>query len=305
MPWGVACALVLGGGLWLRGQTWTVPAGAPVSVALVQTAIEQDLKWQPLRLREWLDLNLRLVREHPAQIVVLPESSVPMLAERLPEDYLPQLAASAARGGGDAIVGLFTRDAEGHIFNAAQSLGASPSQRYAKQHLVPFGEYSPPAFDWFYTLAKIPMSDQTRGAPDQPLMQLAGQRLALNICYEDAFGSEIRRRARDATVLVNLSNLAWYGDSFAQPQHLQIARVRAMETGRPMLRATNTGMTAAIGPTGRVDGVLPPFERGVLRVDVQGMTGETPYLRWGDGLALGLAALCLVPALGGRRTAPV
>ncbi|MCB1959611.1 MAG: apolipoprotein N-acyltransferase [Rhodocyclaceae bacterium] len=301
MPWSVACALVLGGGVVLRGQTWTVPTGAPVSVALVQTNVAQDLKWAPLRLREWLDLNLQLVRRHPAQIVVLPESAVPMLADRLPEDYLPQLAAIAARGGGDAIVGLFVRDPEGRIFNAAQSLGASPPQAYAKQHLVPFGEYSPPAFGWFYRLARIPMSDQSPGAPDQPLMALAGQRLALNICYEDAFGDEIRRRAGDATVLVNLSNLAWYGDSFAQPQHLQIARVRAIESGRPMLRATNTGMTASIDPTGRVDAVLPPFTRGVLEVSVQGMRGETPYLRWGDRLALGLAVVCLVPALMRRR----
>ncbi|TVO57507.1 apolipoprotein N-acyltransferase [Denitromonas halophila] len=305
MPWTVSAVLLLGLGQSLRSVAWTVPDGEPVTAALVQTHIEQDLKWQPERLQQWLDLNLELVRTHPAQIVVLPESTLPMLAERLPAGYLAQMGASAAARKGDAIVGVFMRDAEGHIYNAALSVGASPTQTYAKQHLVPFGEYSPPSFDWFYRLAKIPMSNQTSGAADQPLMHLAGQRLALNICYEDTFGEEIRRRAGEASILVNLSNLAWYGDSFAQPQHLQIARVRAMETGRPMLRATNTGMTAAILPDGRVAGALAPFTRDVLTVMVQGMAGLTPYLRWGDALALSLAALALLPAMWSRWRNPV
>ena len=300
LPWTVSAVLLLGLGQGLRSVVWTAPSGEPVRVALVQTNIEQDLKWQPERLQQWLALNLDLVRNHPAQIVVLPESTLPMLADHLPEGYLAQMGTSAAKGGGAAIVGVFMRDAEGRIYNAARTVGEGPVQTYAKQHLVPFGEYSPPTFDWFYRLAKIPMSDQTGGAADQPLIELAGQRLALNICYEDAFGDEIRRRAGDAGILVNLSNLAWYGDSFAQPQHLQIARARALETGRPMLRATNTGMTAAIRPDGTVDGVLPPFTRDVLTVSVQGMTGLTPYLRWGDALALGLAVLALLPAIWRR-----
>jgi len=169
-------------------------------------------------------------------------------------------------------------------------------QFYAKQHLVPFGEYSPPLFGWFYRLASIPMSDQTRGASDQAPMALDGQRVALNICYEDVFGAELIRALPQATLMLNISNLAWYGDSHAQPQHLQIARVRALETGRPMLRSTNTGMTALVQPDGQVAAVLPAFERGVLRVDVQGYQGLTPYARWGDRLVLGLALLVVVAA---------
>lgn len=302
MPWSLATLIVLTGGFWLRGEMWTKPSGQPMSVALVQTNIEQDLKWEHARLRQWLDLNAQLVRGAKARLVVLPESTLPMLAERLPEGYLAQMASTLNARGADAIVGVFMRDAEGHIYNAALSLGASKTQRYAKQHLVPFGEYSPPSFDWFYRVAKIPMSDQTSGGADQAPMAFDDQRLALNICYEDAFGNEIRRRADDATILVNLSNLAWYGDSFAQPQHLQIARVRALEIGRPMLRATNTGMTAAIGPQGELLGVLPPFKQDVLEVSVQGMTGQTPYLRWGDAMALGLALVALLPALMRRRS---
>jgi len=141
------------------------------------------------------------------------------------------------------------------------------------------------------------MSDQTRGAADQPPMALGGQRIALNICYEDLFGAEIIRALPQATLMLNISNLAWYGDSFAQPQHLQIARARALETGRPMLRSTNTGMTALVQPDGRVTDLLPAFERGVLRVSVQGYEGMTPYARWGNGAALALAALLLAFAL--------
>src|SRR5690606_35357056 len=140
----------------------------------------------------------------------------------------------------------------------------------------------------------IPMSDQTRGAPEQPPMRFGDQQVALNICYEDLFGAELIRVLPAATLLLNISNLAWYGDSLAQPQHLQIARVRALETGRPMLRSTNTGMTALVQPDGSVTGVLAEFERGVLRVEAQGYSGLTPYARWGDWLALGLALLILM-----------
>lgn len=293
-------ALLLAGG-GLLGRGWTVPAGAPVDVALVQTHFEQSMKWDPERFADVLRVNLELVRDAfagaaPPALVVLPETTLPTLAEHLPEGYLALLERFAGEAGGQLVLGVFRRNEAGQIFNAAMSLGGGEPQYYAKQHLVPFGEYSPPLFGWFYRLASIPMSDQTRGAPEQPPMRLDGQRVALNICYEDLFGAELIRALPAATLMLNLSNLAWYGDSLAQPQHLQIARVRALETGRPMLRATNTGMTAVVQPDGRVSAVLPGFERGVLRMTVQGHAGLTPYARWGDRPALGLA---LLMALGG------
>ena len=133
--------------------------------------------------------------------------------------------------------------------------------------------------------------------------QVSGdQQVALNICYEDLFGAELIRALPAATLLLNISNLAWYGDSLAQPQHLQIARVRALETGRPMLRSTNTGMTALVQPDGSVTGVLPEFERGVLRFEAQGYSGLTPYARWGDWLTVGFALLIVaILALARRR----
>ena len=297
----LAVAVLFAGGAGLLGRAWTAPTGLPLQVALVQTNVPQGLKWDPQRVADVLPVNSDLVREafsapRPPALVVLPETTLPTLLERLPEGYLDWLAWLAGGVRGDLVMGVFRRDEAGHIYNAAVSLGSAPAQYYAKQHLVPFGEYSPPLFGWFYKLAQIPMSDQTRGAPDQPPMRFGDQQVALNICYEDLFGAELIRALPAATLLLNISNLAWYGDSLAQPQHLQIARVRALETGRPMLRSTNTGMTALVQPDGRVSDVLPEFERGVLRVEAQGYKGLTPFARWGDWPALGLALLILMAA---------
>lgn len=292
---------VLAGGVGLRQIQWTAPVGEPLQVALLQTNIEQSLKWRPEMLQRWLAHNLKMVRDNPARLVVLPETTIPLLIDFLPPGYLDELRDTVASRGGDVIFGTFTRDADRHIFNAAVSLGVSPSAHYAKQHLVPFGEYSPPMFRWFYDLAQIPMADQTRGPEWQPPMAIAGQRIAVNICYEDVFGEELIRSLPDATLMLNLSNLAWYGDSLAQPQHLQIARMRALETGRPMLRSTNTGMTALVMPDGQVEAVLPAFAAGALQVSVRGYAGLTPYARWGNWPVVLLAAGVLAFAVGRRR----
>lgn len=289
-------------GLVLGRVGWTVPAGEPVSVALLQTNIAQHQKWDPALLPHWLEHNRQMVAEHPATLTVLPETTLPLLADQLPEGYLESLAAPVRAAGGDLVVGLFLRDMAGHIYNAAASLGASPGQHYAKQHLVPFGEYSPPLFRWVYDWVNIPLSDQTRGSARQPPLALGGQKIAVNICYEDVFGEEIIRALPEATLLLNISNLAWYGDSLAQPQHLQIAQVRALESGRPMLRATNTGMTALVMPDGRVAEVLPAFQRGALVTQVQGYAGLTPYARFGNLPVLLLGGVFLIRAWRGRRT---
>jgi len=297
----VLAALILGCGFGLRQIAWTAPVGDPIKVALIQTNIEQSLKWRPELLQKWLEHNLALVRDNPAQLVVLPETTIPLLVDYLPSGYLDAIGHLALRNGGDVIFGTFTRDADGHIFNAAISRGRSPAGHYAKQHLVPFGEYSPPLFHWFYDLVNIPMADQTRGAASQPPLALGSQKVAINICYEDVFGEELIRSLPEATLMLNLSNLAWYGDSFAQPQHLQIARLRALETGRPMLRSTNTGMTALVSPDGQVAAVLPPFEAAALHVEVRGYAGLTPYARWGNWPAVAAASLVLGLASVARR----
>lgn len=284
-------------GAALARVAWTRPVGEPLRIALIQTNIEQGLKWERGLLAHWLEVNARRAGDEDADLVVLPETALPLLVEHLPRGYLERLATAPRERGGDLVVGVFSRDEQGQIYNAALSLGASRSQFYAKRHLVPFGEYSPPLFGWFYALAAIPMSDQTPGAAEQAPMVLGNQRIALNICYEDLFGRELLSSLPEATLMLNLSNLAWYGRSLAQPQHLQIARVRALETGRPMLRSTNTGMTAVVEPDGRVSGVLPQFEDGTLRLEVRGHQGMTPYARWGDRAALLLALAAIAGAL--------
>lgn len=297
---GAAVVLALGWGL---GQVaWTRPEGAPLKVALLQTNVDQQMKWDPARLPHWLEHNRAMVEAHPAPLVVLPETTLPILAEQLPAGYLTELAAPARALGGNLILGVFLRNGAGHVHNAALALGGGPAQQYHKQHLVPFGEYSPPLFRWFYDWVNIPMADQTRGAREQPPIVVGGHKVAVNICYEDVFGEEIIRALPEATLLLNISNLAWYGDSFAQPQHLQIARVRALETGRTMLRATNTGMTAVVTPDGRVASVLPAFQTGALVTEVRGHAGLTPYARFGNLPVVLLAGAILGWAVWRRRS---
>jgi apolipoprotein N-acyltransferase len=181
------------------------------------------------------------------------------------------------------------------------SLGVSPGARYDKVHLVPFGEFVPPGFGWIVRVLSIPLADFARGTTAQRPMAIAGQRVALNVCYEDAYGAEIIRQLPEATLLVNVSNVAWFGDSLAPAQHLQIARMRALETGRVYLTAVNTGITAAIWPDASVRHRMPQFVQGKVEVEVRGHTGATPYVRYGDWPAVLIAVLALAfVALRGR-----
>jgi apolipoprotein N-acyltransferase len=306
LPAAVAAAL-LAGGQALRAIEWTRPAGEPIRVQLLQGNVPQNLKFADggMALSEAAYLPL-LGSTGPADLIVMPESVLPLPLSYLPEATLGALAEVPRRGAA-LIFGIFIEQAPGHYYNSA--VGLSPdgtSQRYAKRHLVPFGEFIPWGFRWFVDLMRMPIGDQQRGEPYQPPMQLAGQRVAVNICYEDLFGAEIRQAWRDPalapTLLLNLSNLGWFDDSLALPQHLQISRMRALETGRPVLRATNTGATAIVDARGQVVAQLPYLTRGVLAGEVQGHSGDTPYLRFGDAPALLLVGLALVVgAVAGRR----
>ena len=179
-----------------------------------------------------------------------------------------------------------------HLFGVV-AFGVSPTQAYHKVHLVPFGEFAPPGLAWTLELVNIPMSDFQSGSTRKPL-EAAGQRIAVNICYEDAFGDEIARQLPAATMLVNVSNVAWFGNSLAPAQHLQIAQLRAIETARMHLTATNTGITAAIDRDGRVLGRLPQFKEGRLEVSAQGYVGATPYVGWRDWPAILLCLAILI-----------
>lgn len=301
LPAAAAAAVLLAAGAGLATIEWTQPAGRPLAVSLLQGNIEQSLKWKPERLQHSLETYLRLARAHPAQLVVLPETALPLMLDQLPRDYVAELRRAARDGQGDVLLGIAAQDAQGRYYNSAVGFAGDGVQAYRKSHLVPFGEFTPPAFSWTLALLRIPMSNFTPGPAVQAPLALAGEKVAVNICYEDVFGEEIIRALPEATLLVNLSNTAWFGDSLAQPQHLQIARMRALETGRPMLRATNTGMTAIVGPRGRVERVLPPFGEGALLGEVSGYAGATPYVRWGNAAALLLVGIGLLAPLAGLR----
>ena len=293
-------ALSAAAGFGLQQVAWTTPAGEPIRVALIQGNIPQEMKFRPEAFVRTLNLYRELVENNPAQLTLLPETAIPAFFDQLPPAYIDDLKAAAQANGGDIIFGTLTGQGD-RYWNSAVSLGSSPLQIYSKTHLVPFGETIPPGFSWFMDIASIPMSSFSRGPEVQPPLAVAGQQVAVNICYEDVFGEEIIRSLPQAGILANLSNTAWFGRSLAQPQHLQIARMRAVETGRPMLRATNTGMTAVIAADGSIQAALPAFTQGVLKAEVRAYQGMTPYARFGNWPAIGLIALLLVVA---SRRAP-
>lgn len=293
----VALALVFGAGFLLKGISWTAPQGTPVRVALLQGNIPQDLKFQAERYATTLSTYRRLIEASRAQLIVLPETAIPRFLDLVDPAYLRDLVRIAREKRADLLIGAPLRDAQGHYFNSVVSVGESPTQRYDKSHLVPFGEFVPAGFGWIVKTLTIPLADFSPGPEHPAPLALAGQLVAPDICYEDAFGEEIIRQLPQATLLVNVSNVAWFGDSLAPAQHLQMSRMRAMETGRYMLRATNTGVTAIIDPRGTVVARLPQFSEGELQGEVHGYTGASPYVKFGNApivLACLVAALALV-----------
>lgn len=294
--------------LWIAGALlkmvpWTTPVGAPIPVALLQGNIAQDMKWQADEVQRTLDKYLQLTMDTTAKLIVLPETALPMLHQQVPHDYLAAYQAHAVRHGSDILYGVVEYENES-FYNSMLSIGTSPQQAYRKTHLVPFGEFIPlkGVFGWVYEdWLNIPLTDLSRGGFDQRPLSVAGQKVAVNICYEDVFGEEIIYQLPEATLLVNTSNDAWYGESPAAHQHLQISQARAMESGRMMLRSTNTGATAIIARNGEVLAQLPHFRTGILEGEAQGYTGSTPYILFGNWLFLLLSATGLVCLLWLRK----
>jgi len=292
---------IAGAGAALRTLEWTQPAGEPFTAAVLQGNVEQSMKFDPNRYLKTLETYERLAAGTRARLIVMPETAVPRFLDNVDPAYMQALESIAKRNGGDMLVGVPTRRDQASYYNSVVSLGTSPPQIYSKTHLVPFGEFVLPGFKWIVNFLHIPMSDFSRGGPSQAPMAIAGQKVAVNICYEDVFGEEIIRPLPEATLLVNVSNMAWFGDSLAPMQHLQMARMRTIETGRAMLIATNTGMTAVIDRGGRVLGQLPQFAEGRLEVLVSGYTGATPYVRVSNWLALVVAALLILLSAALRK----
>jgi apolipoprotein N-acyltransferase len=263
-------------------------------VTLLQGNIAQDLKFG-----DGVDLALRNYRDallsSNSELTITPETAIPLIKQQMPEHYWEVLEARFSKGKQAALIGLplATRTDQGQLQYSNSVIALMPqtspattaSYQYDKHHLVPFGEFVPPLFQWFVRMMNIPLGEFTRGDVSQPSFVFKGERIAPNICYEDLFGEELARSFADPdkapTMMVNLSNIAWFGDTVAIDQHLNISRMRSLELGRPMLRATNTGATAIINAQGQVTHRLPSAVQGALTAEVYGVHGPiTPYAQW-------------------------
>jgi apolipoprotein N-acyltransferase len=286
---GAAFLAWLAAGALMRMHSFTAPAGPPIAVSLLQGNVPQDRKWLPEVRDETLRSYLQLIIQSRAQVVVLPETALPAFLDSLPAGYIEAIRTHAHEAGKTVLIGTIERARAGSgstYFNSVVEVAQEGMPAYRKRHLVPFGEFIPPGFRWVLEVLKIPLTDFATGAWDQPPLAAGGARWAVAICYEDIFGEELITQLPQASLLLNVSNDAWFGRSLAADQHLQFSQMRALETGRWMLRSTNTGVTAAIDERGRVVSALPQFIRGELTAAPVPRTGETPYVRWGNYPAL-------------------
>lgn len=306
---GIALGLAAGaalGGAGLGTAAWTEPSGDAQSAALVQAGVPLPERWRPEFLAKIKRHYRELTAVADAPLVIWPEAAIPQL-HRAHRDYFRELRDGALGPGATLLAGaFFAEDAAGghrRIYTGAVNLDTG--ERYRKNRLVPFGEFTP-LRGWLapmYRRMRVPMRSLS-ASRDRPAIQIRGQEAGITICYEIIFPDHVRRTAATASYLVNLSNDAWFGDTRGPWQHLEAARTRAAETGRELLRATGTGLTAALGADGGVRALAPQFEPAVLRAEVRPRAGATPYARFGDGPFL---ALALAGFLGAaiRRRSPV
>ena len=284
-PWVLLVPVIWLSGWWLQQVQWADPLGAAFEASLVQGNIPQQVKWRPDQLQDTLRLYLDLTSEQTdSQLVIWPETAVPAFSRHVESSFLEPLDQRMKQEGRDLLLGIPELQDDGRYYNAMLNLGVSGRSRYYKRHLVPFGEFMPLQFvlQPLIRILDIPMSEFSSGVADQPAVTLAGYQAGITICYEDTFGSETSDPLPHAAFLVNASNDAWFGDSLAPHQHLQMARMRALENSRYLLRATNTGISAIIDEKGGVQGIVPQFEQGVVSTRIVPLQGATLYARFED-----------------------
>ncbi|MEE9425765.1 MAG: apolipoprotein N-acyltransferase [Methylococcales bacterium] len=277
-------AAIWGGGQLFKSKQWTTPIGKPFSVALLQGNVAQELKWNPQQKAKIISSYVDLTKDNwDADLIVWPETAVPAYFHQM-QDFYQQLAKLGKQHQTDLIIGTLLADVNTKRYYNAVVIPGNQPQIYRKRHLVPFGEYLPfqPVSGWVAQFLNMPMSDFSAGEDDQPLLKAAGMPLVTTICYEDSYPAENLSGLPEAAYIVNVSNDAWFADSIAPHQHLQNARMRSLESGRYTLRATNNGITAIIDPEGRIINQIEQFKSTVLRAQVRGMQGATPYVRIGD-----------------------
>ena len=298
-PWPIGWAL--------QHVDWTQPSGPAISVAILQGDVPEDLKWQADNVEPTRVLYTRLNEQVlGARLIIWPEAALPQLANEVGA-YLKQLYARASQHGSDIVMGILRADDNDDYHNSILVLPRDGDPTfYDKHHLVPFAEFFPvPSFvrSWL-RLMNLPYSDFTPGSADQPAAAAAGTRLALGICYEDAYGTYDLAAVRSAGLLVNVTNDAWFGHSWARFQHFQLGRMRALEAQRPLLRAANDGITAIVGARGEVLAQAESFVPTVLKGTVQPRTGLPPFIRAGNWPIVVLGLLGASVGAGIRRRGP-
>jgi apolipoprotein N-acyltransferase len=290
---------------WLAGAVlqpldWTEPAGEPMRATIVQAGVSQDKKWDRDQLRPIMQFYLSTTMSMPdSDIVLWPEVAIPSLDDYV-ESFIATVTKEASRRGQNVLFGILERDderGESRVYNSVLLVGSGERQAYRKRHLVPFGEYFPvpDSVRAWMKMQNLPHSDLTPGDAEQPLLVASnGVKLATAICYEDAYGNEQLYAFPDAGLIINVSNDAWFGDSIAPHQHLEIARMRALEVERPVIRSTNTGISAFIDANGRLMQSGRQFQAEVMTSEVQPRAGATPYAASGNRVIVGLCGLVLV-----------
>lgn len=288
LPW-------IAGGL-LSLKDWTEPSGRAVKASIIQAGVSQDQKWNRDNLlpimEHYLNATLSVAG---SEIVLWPEVAIPALDDQV-ESFIERIENDARENGQSVLFGIlersYARDTDGQIFNSVMLVGGDERQVYRKRHLVPFGEYFPvpPSVREWMRMQNLPHSDLTPGEAVQPLLTAVnGVQFGVAICYEDAYGTEQRYALPAAGILINVSNDGWFGDSIAPDQHLEIARMRSLEFGRPTVRSTNTGISAFIGHEGELLQTGAQFVPELMTMDVQPRRGATPYTRSGN---LPIIAIC-------------
>lgn len=279
----LAIALV---GHMLKGYQWTHADGKPIKVTLIQGNIPQANKWQVIYKRKILERYKTMTQQHwDSQVIIWPETAIPAYLHDIDEYYLQPLEQQALQYKTDLIVSLPVKNlVNGDYFNAVLALGEQRSL-YKKIHLLPFGEYMPlkPLSTWVLDYLQIlPVGEFTAGQKNQALLRAGGHPFITTICYEDVFSEVNPSRLVSAAYLVNVTNDGWFGDSIEPYQHMQIARMRALETGRYLLRVTNTGLTGVVSPDGVIIDQLPLFKALALTTDIVPMKGITPIIKIGE-----------------------
>ncbi len=286
---------------------FTKPFGEPISVRLIQGNFEQTLKFNPQAIGQQIDFYASEIKKEPADLIIIPETAFPWPQNNLPSGLLNYLQDFSNVSSSNILLGLIgetSTDRGMQYTNRATGLSPNvPAYQYDKAHLVPFGEFIPPGFYWFIKAFNVPLSDFARGNLEQAPFNILRKNqetiyAAITICYEDVFGGELASRIHNSkepvNLLINMTNLAWFGQSQAPTQQLRLSQLRSLETGLPALRATNTGITSVLGPNGKVLQSLPEFTQASLSTQVQAYDGKTPYVTWGNFPILGISCLLLI-----------